>query len=292
MSSPTTGGGSLSIDEEETAETRIRRLISERPLIIFIRSSCCMSCHEETLGHGVHPTVIELDDHEFTSSLDRLLTAASPLGISPPPSSLAEPVSAVSNPSLLSTLVADSSRSSSKLVFSVLSKVLLPILQSTPIHEPLHLIMQNRDGCSTSAPKNVRKCPAVKRHHPFCSINRPPAIQSATQLRYIGCSKPDCIISASKLYPVDTTTIQQTLSQPAQPPNGSRKTPVNPSESVFFTCDAQEMVDASELTNIGSSDICSKTGVRNVKRVLHQCMEMSKVYSDSDNFNRNEKNTA
>ncbi|PPS19959.1 hypothetical protein GOBAR_AA00622 [Gossypium barbadense] len=70
MSSPTAGGGSgLSIDEEETAETRIRRLISEHPLIIFSRSSCCM-CHvmkKLLVTIGVHPTVIELDDHEFAS---------------------------------------------------------------------------------------------------------------------------------------------------------------------------------------------------------------------------------
>ncbi|XP_017645310.1 glutaredoxin-C6-like [Gossypium arboreum] len=70
MSSPTAGGGSgLSIDEEETAETRIRRLISEHPLIIFSRSFCCM-CHvmkKLLVTIGVHPTVIELDDHEFAS---------------------------------------------------------------------------------------------------------------------------------------------------------------------------------------------------------------------------------
>ncbi|GMJ07616.1 hypothetical protein like AT4G33040 [Hibiscus trionum] len=70
MSSPNAGGGgSFSIDEEETAETRIRRLISEHPLIIFSRSSCCM-CHvmKKLLSTiGVHPTVIELDDHEFAS---------------------------------------------------------------------------------------------------------------------------------------------------------------------------------------------------------------------------------
>ncbi|XXG64260.1 hypothetical protein AAC387_Pa05g2256 [Persea americana] len=57
----------LSIDVAETTEARIRRLISENPLIIFSRSSCCM-CHVmrrllATLG--VHPTVIELDDAEM-----------------------------------------------------------------------------------------------------------------------------------------------------------------------------------------------------------------------------------
>ncbi|KAJ8630551.1 hypothetical protein MRB53_023874 [Persea americana] len=51
----------LSIDVAETTKAKIRRLISENPLIIFSRSSCCM-CHVTrcllaTLE--VHPTVIE-----------------------------------------------------------------------------------------------------------------------------------------------------------------------------------------------------------------------------------------
>ncbi|XWS17627.1 hypothetical protein CRYUN_Cryun33cG0083500 [Craigia yunnanensis] len=67
MSTTTSGG--LSIDEEESTETRIRRLISEHPVIIFSRSSCCM-CHvmkKLLVTIGVHPTVIELDDHEIAS---------------------------------------------------------------------------------------------------------------------------------------------------------------------------------------------------------------------------------
>ncbi|GMI92596.1 hypothetical protein like AT4G33040 [Hibiscus trionum] len=62
-------GGGFSIDEEESTEERIRRLISENPVIIFSRSSCCM-CHvmKKLLATiGVHPTVIELDDHEIAS---------------------------------------------------------------------------------------------------------------------------------------------------------------------------------------------------------------------------------
>ncbi|XVE97692.1 hypothetical protein REPUB_Repub03eG0040700 [Reevesia pubescens] len=72
MSSTTTNaisGAGLSIDEEESTETRIKRLISEHPVIIFSRSSCCM-CHvmKKLLATiGVHPTVIELDDHEIAS---------------------------------------------------------------------------------------------------------------------------------------------------------------------------------------------------------------------------------
>uniref|UniRef100_A0A2N9HI16 Glutaredoxin domain-containing protein n=1 Tax=Fagus sylvatica TaxID=28930 RepID=A0A2N9HI16_FAGSY len=60
---------SLSIDVAESAEARIRRLISEHPVIIFSRSSCCM-CHvmKKLLATiGVHPTVIELDDHEIAA---------------------------------------------------------------------------------------------------------------------------------------------------------------------------------------------------------------------------------
>ncbi|ESQ53851.1 hypothetical protein EUTSA_v10026405mg [Eutrema salsugineum] len=60
---------SLSIDEEESPEAKIRRLISEHPVIIFSRSSCCM-CHvmKRLLATiGVIPTVIELDDHEVSS---------------------------------------------------------------------------------------------------------------------------------------------------------------------------------------------------------------------------------
>ncbi|KAJ6745766.1 GLUTAREDOXIN-C6 [Salix koriyanagi] len=60
---------SLSIDGAESTETRIQRLISEHPVIIFSRSSCCM-CHvmKKLLATiGVHPTVIELDDHEISA---------------------------------------------------------------------------------------------------------------------------------------------------------------------------------------------------------------------------------
>ncbi|PON56380.1 Glutaredoxin [Parasponia andersonii] len=75
VTTATSGGGgggavtssSLSIDDEESAEARIQRLISEHPVIIFSRSSCCM-CHvmKKLLATiGVHPTVIELDDHEI-----------------------------------------------------------------------------------------------------------------------------------------------------------------------------------------------------------------------------------
>ncbi|KAL7164578.1 hypothetical protein ACSBR2_040473 [Camellia fascicularis] len=61
----------LAIDVSETAETRIRRLISENPVIIFSKSSCYM-CHVMRLllsGIGVHPTVIELDDDDEISAV-------------------------------------------------------------------------------------------------------------------------------------------------------------------------------------------------------------------------------
>ncbi|CAK7352922.1 unnamed protein product [Dovyalis caffra] len=60
---------SLSIDGAESTETRIQRLISEHPVIIFSRSSCCM-CHvmKKLLDSiGVHPAVIELEDHEISA---------------------------------------------------------------------------------------------------------------------------------------------------------------------------------------------------------------------------------
>ncbi|KAI4380863.1 hypothetical protein MLD38_007002 [Melastoma candidum] len=58
---------SLSMDFSEPAEERIRRLITEHPVIIFSRYSCCM-CHvmRKLLSTvGVNPTVIELDDDEI-----------------------------------------------------------------------------------------------------------------------------------------------------------------------------------------------------------------------------------
>ncbi|KAG2400438.1 hypothetical protein LR48_Vigan04g235400 [Vigna angularis] len=68
--SPTmSNSSSLSMELDESTETRIQRLISEHPVIIFTRSSCCM-CHvmKNLLATiGVHPTVIELDDNEIAA---------------------------------------------------------------------------------------------------------------------------------------------------------------------------------------------------------------------------------
>lgn len=65
----TTAGNTspLAIDVSESAEVRIQRLISENPVVIFSRPSCCM-CHvmkNLLLTIGVHPTVIELDEDEI-----------------------------------------------------------------------------------------------------------------------------------------------------------------------------------------------------------------------------------
>ncbi|CDP08279.1 unnamed protein product [Coffea canephora] len=60
-------GSPLAIDVSESTEMRIQRLISENPVIIFSRSSCCM-CHvmrRLLAAIGVHPTVIELDEDEI-----------------------------------------------------------------------------------------------------------------------------------------------------------------------------------------------------------------------------------
>ncbi|XP_057477754.1 glutaredoxin-C10-like [Actinidia eriantha] len=60
----------LAIDEAETAETRIRRLVSENPVVIFSRSSSSSFCMCDVIkrflisSHGVHPTVIKLDDDD------------------------------------------------------------------------------------------------------------------------------------------------------------------------------------------------------------------------------------
>ncbi|KAL2317927.1 hypothetical protein Fmac_031803 [Flemingia macrophylla] len=67
--SSSSSAASLSIDVDESTEARISRLISEHPVIIFTRSSCCM-CHvmKKLLATiGVNPTVIELDDHEIAA---------------------------------------------------------------------------------------------------------------------------------------------------------------------------------------------------------------------------------
>ncbi|KAK4422218.1 Glutaredoxin-C6 [Sesamum alatum] len=64
-----TAASPLAIDVAESAETRIQRLISENPVIIFSCSSCCM-CHvmKRLLSTiGVHPTVIELEEDEMTA---------------------------------------------------------------------------------------------------------------------------------------------------------------------------------------------------------------------------------
>lgn len=63
----------LAIDVAESTEMRIQRLISENPVIIFSRSSCCM-CHvmKRLLSAiGVHPTVIELEEEEIAALTPR-----------------------------------------------------------------------------------------------------------------------------------------------------------------------------------------------------------------------------
>uniref|UniRef100_A0A7C9D7T3 Glutaredoxin domain-containing protein n=1 Tax=Opuntia streptacantha TaxID=393608 RepID=A0A7C9D7T3_OPUST len=68
----------LAIDVAESPEVRIRRLISENPVVIFSRPSCCM-CHVmKNLLHtvGVHPTVIALDDYEIPAVPDNTAVPA------------------------------------------------------------------------------------------------------------------------------------------------------------------------------------------------------------------------
>ncbi|KAL7112275.1 hypothetical protein ACP275_05G142200 [Erythranthe tilingii] len=66
---PTTASP-LAIDVDESTEMRIERLVSENPVVIFSRSSCCM-CHvmRRLLSNiGVHPTVIILEEDEITAA--------------------------------------------------------------------------------------------------------------------------------------------------------------------------------------------------------------------------------
>ncbi|XP_055833081.1 glutaredoxin-C6-like [Solanum dulcamara] len=60
----------LAIDVTESTEMRIRRLISENPVVIFTRSACCM-CHvmKRLLlsAVSVHPTVIQLEEEEIAA---------------------------------------------------------------------------------------------------------------------------------------------------------------------------------------------------------------------------------
>ncbi|AES73410.1 putative glutathione dehydrogenase (ascorbate) [Medicago truncatula] len=77
---------SLSMDIDESTETRINRLISEHPVIIFTRSSSCCMCHvmrNLLFTIGVHPTVIQLDDNEIPAvptTSDHSLTPAAFIG--------------------------------------------------------------------------------------------------------------------------------------------------------------------------------------------------------------------
>ncbi|XP_042492451.1 glutaredoxin-C6-like [Macadamia integrifolia] len=62
-----TGAAPLTIDVGETPERMIERLITENPVIIFSRKSCCM-CHvmKKLLSKiDVHPVVIELEESEL-----------------------------------------------------------------------------------------------------------------------------------------------------------------------------------------------------------------------------------
>ncbi|KAL7159196.1 hypothetical protein ABFS83_01G011800 [Erythranthe nasuta] len=71
----------LAIDVAESTEMRIQRLISENPVVIFSRSSCCM-CHvmrRLLSAIGVHPTVIELEEEEIAAFSPRADEDSSPV---------------------------------------------------------------------------------------------------------------------------------------------------------------------------------------------------------------------
>ncbi|XP_074337306.1 glutaredoxin-C10-like [Apium graveolens] len=66
-------GFHLTIQSTESPEMRIRRLISENPVVIFTRSSTSWMCHVMNrllLTLAVHPTVIQLEDDEIVAVHD------------------------------------------------------------------------------------------------------------------------------------------------------------------------------------------------------------------------------
>ncbi|CAN6457080.1 unnamed protein product [Victoria cruziana] len=66
--------------DAESPEKRVWRLISENPVVIFSRASCCL-CHvvKRLLATlGVHPIVVELDDGEAEAAT--LLFSGTSLG--------------------------------------------------------------------------------------------------------------------------------------------------------------------------------------------------------------------
>ncbi|KAK6912831.1 Glutaredoxin [Dillenia turbinata] len=70
----------LAIEVGESVESRIKRLISENPVVIFTRSTSCCMCHvmKRLLSTiGVHPTVIELEDDDEISALQGYDTSSS-----------------------------------------------------------------------------------------------------------------------------------------------------------------------------------------------------------------------
>uniref|UniRef100_A0A7N0U9E8 Glutaredoxin domain-containing protein n=1 Tax=Kalanchoe fedtschenkoi TaxID=63787 RepID=A0A7N0U9E8_KALFE len=71
LTTPPSHGNTLAIDVSESADQRIRRLISEHPLVIFARSACYMCYVMKNLLStiGAHPTVIELEDEEELKAL-------------------------------------------------------------------------------------------------------------------------------------------------------------------------------------------------------------------------------
>ncbi|OMP05318.1 Glutaredoxin [Corchorus capsularis] len=53
----------------------VTRLVAERPVVIFSKSSCCMSHTIKTLisSFGANPTVYELDEIQNGQQIERLL---------------------------------------------------------------------------------------------------------------------------------------------------------------------------------------------------------------------------
>ncbi|KAA8515205.1 hypothetical protein F0562_018384 [Nyssa sinensis] len=61
------------IDSSESA-TSVEKLVSEKAVIVFGRSGCCM-CHvvkRLLLGHGVNPAIYEVDEQDEAALIDQL----------------------------------------------------------------------------------------------------------------------------------------------------------------------------------------------------------------------------
>ncbi|KAG6383464.1 monothiol glutaredoxin-S5-like [Salvia hispanica] len=74
-------GDNQSGGEFASGAVNLRKLVADNAVVVFARKGCCM-CHVVKLllnGHGVNPTVVDVDDHnegDVTDQLSRIVGAA------------------------------------------------------------------------------------------------------------------------------------------------------------------------------------------------------------------------